>query len=113
MKLVYVAGPFRGKTEWSRQQNVRAAETAGLEICRLGAMAVIPHKNTEHFDGELPDEFFLNGTMALLERCDAIYLLPTWQSSAGARAELKQAKFLGTPQFYDLDSLKTWLAQNT
>lgn len=32
MKTVYVAGKYRGANAWEIEQNIRAAEEAGLEI---------------------------------------------------------------------------------
>lgn len=44
-----------------------------------------------HFDKSLPDVFWLDATLALLARCDAILLLPTWHESKGACAEREYA----------------------
>ena len=66
MKVIYIAGPFRGDTSWQIECNVRDAEALGLEVARAGAMPLIPHANTRFFDGELTDDFWLRGTLALL-----------------------------------------------
>ena len=71
MKVVYIIGPFRGKSHWEVAENVRNAERLGLEVAKLGAMPLIPHKNTENFDGLLTDEFWIEGTKELLRRADA------------------------------------------
>lgn len=100
MRVVYIAGKFRGATPWQVEQNVRAAEAAALEVMRRGHMALCPHKNTQHFDGELPDEFFLEGTKELLRRCDAVLLVPGWQDSVGACGEVVEAlERVGIPVF--------------
>ncbi len=111
MKIVYIAGPFRGKTTWQVEQNVRHAETVGLEVARMGAMPMIPHTNTRFFDGELPDEFWLKGTLALLERCDAIVMVGQWQLSTGAMGELTWATEHNLPHFYEhhMDALSAWI----
>ena len=109
MKIVYVAGPFRAPTTWQVEQNVRRAEEMGLEVARLGAMPLIPHTNTRFFDGELPDQFWLDGTMALLRACDAVMLVPGWERSSGARAERKDALARKVPVFSDLFALRQWL----
>lgn len=113
MKVVYVAGAFRGATQWEVQLNVRAAETAGLEVALAGAMPIVPHKNTEHFHGQLPDKFWLDGTMELMRRCDAVFVfrLRDESRSFGTREEVKEARKLGIPVFYDIDTLRAWLEE--
>lgn len=109
MKVVYIAGKFRARTHWGVVQNVRAAEAVAMEVWSAGAVALCPHLNTANFDGTLTDEIWLAGTMALLERCDAVMLVPGWPDSKGALAERDRAIALGLPVFDDLQSLCDWL----
>ena len=109
MKLVYIAGPFRAPTNYRIKLNVRRAEAAGLEVCKLGAMAVIPHKVTEEFQGELPDEFWIAGTLAVLRRCDAVLAVGVWERSSGTRDEIAEANRLSIPVFYAVDEVREWL----
>lgn len=95
LPVIYVAGRFRGSTTWRVEQNVRHAETHSLKVWKAGAVALCPHTNTRFFDKEAPDEIWLDGTMELLRRSDAIYLIPGWQRSSGARTELREARKLG------------------
>lgn len=104
MKIVYIAGPFRGRTPWDVAENVRNAERWGLEVAKRGAMPLIPHANTAHFDGQLDDVFWLNGTMELLRRCDAVLMVPGWRESEGAKAERAEALVRGIPVFDTRDS---------
>lgn len=112
MKVVYIAGPFRAPTAWGIAENVRAAERAGIEVARLGAMPLIPHANTANFHGELSDQFWLDGTLELLRRCDALLLIDGWVVSSGARKERAEAAELSLPIFQGpeaLEALKAWL----
>ena len=109
MKLVYVAGKFTGPNSWAIEQNVRAAEDVGMQIALLGAMPVIPHSNTRFFHGTFTDEFWYEGTMELLRRCDAVMLVPGWQKSRGAQTEAAEAKRLGIPVFESLTGLQVML----
>lgn len=109
MKVIYVAGPFRGKTAWEVAENVRRAERLGYEVARLGLMPLIPHANTAHFDGELTADFWLEGTMELLRRSDAVIFTPDWERSSGARAEEAEAKRLGIFRFYSIAELESEL----
>jgi hypothetical protein len=85
-KKIYIAGPYRAK-----------AERTGLEICRLGHIAVVPHMMWSSYEGELPDEFFLEAAMVTLEYCDEMIVLAGSQSNAGTQAEIKRFKQLGRP----------------
>jgi len=113
MKIVYVIGPLRGPTHWCVSENVRFAERLGLEVARLGAMPLIPHKNTENFDGLLTAEFCIEGTKELLRRSDAAITVEAlgadWLHSSGSRGEVLEMEMLGRPVFHSLESLKVWL----
>lgn len=102
MKVVYIAGPYRGKTAWKIAENIRRAERLGYSVAEFGAMPLIPHANTAHFDGEFTSKFWLDGTMELMRRCDAVFLTEDWEESAGATAEREEAVRLGLPIFTDI-----------
>jgi len=110
MKLVYVAGKFRGPNAWAIEQNIRRAEEVGLQVAEAGAAPVIPHANTRFFHGTLTDEFWLAATMALLERCDGMVLVENWKDSVGACAEVDRFMQLGRPIFRwdEMDMVKDW-----
>jgi hypothetical protein len=109
MQVVYVAAPFRGPHAWAIEQNVRLAESTGLEVARLGAMPLIPHTNTRFFHGTLPDEFFIEGTLALMHKCDAALFVGNWQGSSGCMGEHRSCELRGIPKFYTLAELAAWL----
>lgn len=64
-----------------------------------GWFPVIPHSNTGHLDkkAKRPDEFWLEGTMEMMRRCDAVLLCPGWTTSSGTKAEIREAQALGIP----------------
>jgi len=101
VRIVYVAGPFRGLTAWDIEQNVRRAEALGLMVACAGAMPLIPHANTRFFQGQCSDDFWLAGTLEMLRRCDAMVTTEGWERSSGARAEVEEMKRLGRPVFHD------------
>ena len=109
MKVVYIAGPFRGPNAWEIEQNIRRAEALALEVWRLGAVALCPHTMNRFFSGAAEDHIWLNGDLELLTRCDAVLLAPNWRSSTGALAERDLAVFRGMPVFYDLVQVEHWL----
>jgi len=95
IKVVYIAGAFRAKTQWGIMQNVRKAEKASLELWKLGFVCICPHTMTQHFQDECPDKVWLDGCLELLKRCDAIYLVDGWMESEGSLVEYKLARDLG------------------
>lgn len=111
MRLVYCAGPFSAHTREGVKENIRAMELLGVEVARLGAMPVIPHANTAHPDFEKvqPYPFWIDSTLELMRRCDAVLLAENWQGSSGARGERDEARRLGMPVFTTLEELKSWL----
>jgi hypothetical protein len=109
MKVVYVAGPFRASTAWGIEQNVRAAEVVALEVWRAGAVALCPHANSRHYHGAAADELFIEGTLELLRRCDAVLLIKGWKESEGSRGEKREADRLGLPVFFDVREVEAWL----
>jgi hypothetical protein len=102
VKVIYIAGRFRGKTPWDVEQNVRKAEAFSLEVAHMGGMPLCPHANTRFFDGQLDDQFWIEGTAELLRRCDAIALVPgNWLGSVGTAGEIKIAEDRRMPIFLE------------
>lgn len=102
--VVYIAGPFRGANAWAIECNVRRAETKALDAAGAGFIPLCPHTNTRFFHGTFSDQFWIDATLELLRRCDAVLLVPGWEASAGTRGEVDAAKRLGIPVF-------EWLTQ--
>ncbi len=99
MKVAYIAGPFRAENAWLVEQNIRSAEAVGFRVAELGAMPLIPHTNTRFFDGTLTGQFWLDGIMELLRRCDAVVMCPGWRESKGSVEEATVATKLRLPVF--------------
>lgn len=105
-RLVYVAGPYRGATIEAVELNIATARRVGLQLARAGAMPVIPHANTAGFElyaPDLHDEFWLDGTLELMRRCDAVVLCPAWSTSKGTLQEIAEAARLGIPVFKSVE----------
>jgi hypothetical protein len=111
LPVVYIIGPFRGKSPWEVAQNVRHAEEVALAVAEMGAMPLCPHTNTAHFDGLLTAEFWLAGTSELLRRCDAAVTVGGWMYSNGSLSEVALAGEIGIPVFHDHVSLAGWVAE--
>src|SRR4030066_2171198 len=107
MKVVYIIGPFRASTQWDIAKNVQNAEKLGLEVAKLGAMPLIPHKNAENFNGLLNDDFWIEGTKELLRRADAAITVEAlgidWTKSVGSVGEVGEMHRLDRPTFHSLE----------
>lgn len=97
MKLVYVAGPFRGANAWEVELNIRMAERVGMCVAESGDIPVIPHTMYRFWDGTLNDDFWLACGIRLLDQCDALVLCPGWEKSKGTLAEKAHAEKMGLP----------------
>lgn len=111
MNVVYVAGPFRAKDAWEIEQNIRRAETLALEVWRAGHAAICPHTGGRYYQGAAPDDMWLKGDFAILERCDAVLLVEGWQNSSGTLQEVEHAEGCGIPLFKSLDKLNEYLGK--
>jgi nucleoside 2-deoxyribosyltransferase len=109
VKVVYIAGPFRGKNHFVIAENIRNAERLALAVWQLGAAALCPHANTAHFQDAAPDDVWLTGDLELLRRCDAVLMTPDWERSEGARIERRFAMDAGIPVFHTLIELRDGL----
>lgn len=110
MKVVYVAGRFRGPDSWVIECNIRAAERLALSVWAEGGAAICPHANTRYFQGALPDQVWLDGDLAILAKCDALITVWNWPESEGAKTEVAFAKQHNIPVFHDLATLRKWLS---
>jgi len=91
---VYLAGPISG----IEQGNEPAFRAAAAEIeCNLHATAIVPHDLYKP-DHQCPALVWCRAMarcLDALEAVDAVYFLPGWHLSPGARRELGEANRLG------------------
>lgn len=109
--VVYIAGPYRAKTEREVMLNIRRAESIALAVWQAGMVALCPHMNTAFFGGACDDATWLAGDLELLRRCDAVLLVPGWEESSGTIAEIEFARQHGIPVFRKSFQLGRWHAK--
>ena len=94
MKLIYVAGKYRAKTENEIFENIIAARKIARRLWEEGWAVICPHANTMFMGGIADDSAFLEGDLEMIRRCDAIYMMNNWWESVGATKELALAREL-------------------
>ncbi|MBL4833618.1 MAG: DUF4406 domain-containing protein [Pseudomonas sp.] len=114
MPVVYVAGPYRASNRAGVELNIQSARLTGLHCCLKGWSPLIPHANTGGLDEiapAIPDQFWLDATLELMRRCDAVVLCPGYSLSNGTAAEVIDAQRLGMRVYWSVDEMPpadTW-----
>ena len=86
---VYISGPITGHAN----QNRPAFTVARRELQARGFDVVDPHDL--HVVGEHDHATFMRVDLDALDACEAIYVLPGWETSAGCLAELHHSRAVG------------------
>ena len=105
MRVAYIAGKYRSKTNAGVSINIQRAATVSLRYWKKGFAVICPHKNTGFFTG-CPDEVWLKGDLEILSRLspekgDVLVAINGWENSKGAVAEVEYAKSLGLEVIVD------------
>jgi len=89
MKVIYLAGKYTGDIA----ANIQTARNYAIRLWESGYAVVTPHLNTAHFEKDCLCDYkdYMEGDLAILERCDEIWMLPNWQDSPGAKLEQQHA----------------------
>lgn len=95
MRRIYIAGPFRGATPWEVEENIREAERLALRVAREGDCPVCPHTMWRHFDKALPDEFWLQAALLLMNTCEGLRVVGGYERSSGTKREIELAREAG------------------
>jgi len=109
--VIYIAGAYSADDPWGVEQNVRRAEEACYELEALGASVICPHTNTRWQDQRTSYEQKLRTTLAALRRCDAVFFLPVWALSRGARGEHEDALRRGKVLLFGMDEARAYIAR--
>jgi hypothetical protein len=92
----YIAGPITGMPNF----NIEGFRAAARELVRAGWRAVDPHTLHDVAPGVHPDEvYYRRDLIAMLDRCDAVVVLPGWEESRGAQTEVHVAVRCGMPVY--------------
>lgn len=109
--IVFVSGPYRGTSKYylinrlQRLRNILRAYRVSKELWSLGMIVFTPHLNSVWMDGCVHDDFFLNGCLEILLKCDCVLMLDGWDQSVGAKEELRTALTRNIPVYYTVFEL--------
>ena len=100
--LIYTAGPYTAPHAWQLRCNIHRAESYAFELSVMGYAVHCPHANTASFDRTLTKEHWLETSITHLLTCDVIFMLPSWETSAGATLEHDVALVAEKPVLFTL-----------
>ena len=103
MKVIYVSGPYTAGSNKEIESNIKRARVVAENLWARGWAVICPHLNTAK-KTVMPYETYLAGDMAILARCDAIYMMIDWLRSGGAIKEQKYASDNGIFIMYEANN---------
>ena len=103
MFICYVAGPYRGDIA----KNVAAAREVQTALLNSGLAVICPHTMNSGLEAcTLTDEEHIERLLEIVERVDALVVLPGWEDSEGTMAEIARAQEFAIPVYYWKDCPK-------
>ena len=99
--ILYVAGKYRADNWEEVAMNVKAAEDVAAALLAIGYEVICPHSMTHGWERYefLKDDDFLRNGLALLRKCDAVYVVGDYSTSEGTKAEIIEAVKIDIPVF--------------
>jgi len=102
-KLVYVAGKLNSDAVgYIRNIHLMIKEARKLRIYKEHLSVYVPAN--DFLEGVVCGDFdydnYFQNSQAILERSDAVYVCPNWESSQGTKREIEYAEEMGIPAFY-------------
>lgn len=105
--LIYVAGAYNAPTPEGILYNIASAEAVSIVLIKNGWNVFTPHKNTSGYEqyegGEISKDTWLQMDLCILERCDALYAIGSWETSKGSQQEIYFASDHSIPVFFEED----------
>ena len=95
-KVIYIAGPITGVEHYWE-----AFERAEDELIGYGFIPITPTR----LPGGLTPAQYAKINLATIDAADAVYFLPGWDESMGARLEMDYCFYTGKPIFTNLEFL--------
>jgi hypothetical protein len=104
MKMVYIAGPYGDAGGYlAIDRNIAKAREAAAFCVEHRAGYYCPHLNSAHFEAivpAVPVDFWYGMDLAFMPMCDALLVLPGYETSRGTLAEMEEWRQTGKPIFH-------------
>jgi len=102
-RLIYICGPYRNSNEELKRENILHALRVSVRLWELGWFCITPHLNTANFEfyTDLDESIRLEGGLEMLRRCDCVFMLKGFETSAGSLKEYELAQKLGLPTYFE------------
>jgi hypothetical protein len=110
--VIYISGKL---SAGNIRENTSIARKAAVKLWELGYTVICPHLNTIdfHVDCDIDYTDYIEGDLVIIDRCDAILMLPGWQESRGALVEHYYAKEKGKKIFFSIEELEDFMKPST
>jgi nucleoside 2-deoxyribosyltransferase len=111
-KRIYVAGPYSADNVIDVLKNIGKGKHFSAQVFKMGMAPFCPWADDIYcqilWGEDLSVKQFQKASMAWVEVCDAMLLVPGWENSKGTKAEIKHANKLGIPVFKTLEGIQNW-----
>ena len=112
MRRIYIAGAISSANPLQFLDNIRRGVRVANACLEAGYAVFVPHIDFQLFLGlddnqKISVEQIQSQSMAWLEICHAVLLVPGYENSKGTAKELARAHSLGMPVYHSLEELKS------
>lgn len=94
MKKIQIIGPYRGKSDAEKEQNIFRAWEESLHWWALGFFVLTPQCNSRNMSGVCSEAQFLRGYLDTIPLMNAVVVLPGYGTSEGSIKEVQYARTL-------------------
>lgn len=106
MIRIYIAGPYSGKDITTILGNIRRGIRKAAELVQMGYPVFCPFLDflmalVLQPGEEISKEQYQANSIAWVECCDLMIVLPGWEESGGTKREIARAKELGIRVAYE------------
>ena len=106
--IIYIAGKYTDNSKTSIQKNILTSRKYAIKLWDRGFTVITPHLNVANFEYLLKKTTYddiTEGSLEIISRCDAVFMLPNWKRSNGAKIERKYAYSKNITVYYNLKEL--------
>lgn len=109
MRKVYVAGPISANDPITLFNNEKNGIDTAAWLILQGFAVFCPHLDFQYLLGvygkDITKDMLQDNSMAWVECCDCMLVLPGWENSPGTKREMARAITLGIPIYTNVKEL--------